>query len=130
MPIKTAVQNLGEAVVKPVIDEVGKMIETGVQSVTQTQTQVDPAGEVRRKAEEERKKRNINRFLEQYQSDSIRHQQQVQSARQKKIEESQKVAEGKQVEQFEVQEKQQSMTKAQVIAKTQTERKPGQGAGG
>lgn len=133
---KSAAQLIGEAVVKPVTDEVGKMVEQGVQSITGSQKQdpqnkndggkVDPQKIAQDDAAKKQKAlANIQRFNQQY-------QQQAQIVQQKKIQadqerNQQKAEEVQKVRQFEFAKKQQQ-NEALKRQQTRSERKIG-GAG-
>ena len=96
---------VAEAVVNPVIDEVGKALEIGAQSITGTgqMATLNPQEEAKRKQEEEIKKRNIKVFLNQFKTDQAGFNQQKQSDEQKKLQEQD--AKKQQVQQIKVFEK-------------------------
>lgn len=121
--------DVGEAVVKPVVDEVGKAIEEGAQSIVGTPKALDPAVQQKKKAEEEKRKQwalgviDWNKQLEEAQQKVRRENlQKLQSQKQQKQQE-------KRVEQFkmvEKEQKQKQLTRIQIEA-TKAERKGGVG---
>lgn len=119
--IKGAVATIREAVAKPVGEELGRMLETGAQTVTgkfpdpnQNSTQQikpqQPTPEQQLKQQEEQKrKQNVIQFINQLQQQE---QVEKQNKTAKKQEEQQKVREEnqeKEVKQFEIQKKDESM---------------------
>lgn len=131
-----AAKLVGEAIVKPVTDEVGKMVETGVQSVTAKQ----PADDTQKKQnqnlpnrqqlaqDDAKKKQNIMQFLQNYkQQESTLKQQRQQETHQKEQVEVQKKQEIKQFE-FAKKQQRQTMQQAELMrAKSKSERKGGAG---
>lgn len=94
-----------EAVVKPVVDEVGKAIEQGVQSVVNPQS-LDPAVQEKKKQEEEKKRQHVLRTIDWYKNIEDA-QAKVRYEQQQKIQaKNQEEQQNKQVKQFEVIEKQ------------------------
>ncbi len=127
---KGAAQLIGEAVVKPTVDTVGEMVELGVQSVTgapptlKQQIKADPQ---KLAAEDNRKKRNIMQFLQNYKQQEHK---QAQISQQKVQEKKQEVAQTDQkIQQFEFAKKQDSNLRQVELqrAKTRAERKGGVG---
>lgn len=103
---------VAEAVVKPVVDEVGKALEIGVQSITGTgqMATLDPQEEAKKKQEEEIKKRNIKVFLNQFQTDQTRFNQQKQAEEQKKLQQDEaKKQQVQQIKVFEQEKKEKSI---------------------
>ena len=119
-----AVQTANETLVKPVQDEVGKMVEEGVSSVLGNSAQkVDPQEEAKKQAEEQKRRRTLMQFFDQFKADKqALNQAQIikQQAEQKTHQEETRKY---QVQQFEVQEKQKSIAVTQ--AQTSRERKGG-----
>lgn len=130
---KGAAQLVSEAVVKPVVDEVGKMVEEGVQSVTGSQ-KTDPqkksdSPDPHKIAQDDAVKKkqawaNIQKFNQQYTQQA----QQLQQQRMKEAQEKQQVEVQKnhEVRQFEFAKKQKE-NEALRRQQTRSERK---GAGG
>ena len=134
--IKGAAQLIGEAVIKPVVDEVGKAIEEGVQTATglktapapkqnnQNQNLTDPQ---KLQQDDARKKKNIMQFLQSYkQQEQLQRQKTEQLNQQKQQEE---VQETQEIKQYEFAKKQDSVQRQAELqrAKSRSERK---GAGG
>jgi hypothetical protein len=126
-------QLIQEAVIKPVVDEVGKGIETGVQSVVsgnmQTKQQQSDAQNPQQKQVEEQKKMGFWRHvLDRYrridqEQAQVRAQKQQQQVQQTQVEEQKK-----EIKQFQVQKKKQSISEE--MARSQGERRAGRGNGG
>lgn len=129
--IKQAVADIGEAVVKPVTDEVGKAIEEGAQSVAggQQAKQLDPAVQ-QAKAVEEQKRRAWAVHVIEWNKKIQEEQQKVrQGQKQEEMQKSQQEAETQKVKQLQVvqqQQKQAQLTEAQKAAR-RTELKGGVG---
>ena len=121
--------DVGEAVAAPIKDEVGKFIETGVQSVIgSTPKPIDPMEKQKRQAEELKKKQEANWVIERYQAlDQAQaqvRQQQAQEIQKKQQEQQQK----QQVKQYEIVQKQKQAINTQVReAQTKAEVKRGVG---
>jgi hypothetical protein len=126
-PIRAAIGDVSEAIIKPVVDEGARMVEAGVQSVIQSSKPIDPQEEAKKKAQDQIKLRNVQQFIQQYTQDQTRHAQQVEAERQKKVEASQAVAKTQEVQQIEKSQKNNSMSQALQNAKLQTEAKRGIG---
>lgn len=116
--IKQVGADIGEAVVKPVIDEVGKAIEEGAQSVigTPVQKPIDPV-EQKKKQEEDLKKKqwamnviNWNKQLDMAQGKVRQEEKQKEQGKKQEEDESKKV---KQYEILQQQKKSQQMTTLQ-----------------
>lgn len=126
--LKQAAVDVGEAVVKPVSDEVGKAIEQGAQS-TFTGPQIDPALQQQKQVEDQKKKAWAIKVIEwnknlQAAQAKVRQEAQQKTLQQKQEEDSQK----QKVQQYKVieqQKKQQVMAVQQ--AQTRTEVKRGGG---
>lgn len=134
-PVRNAASQVGEAIVKPVSDEVGKAIEEGVQAITgnykQPQAQdpnLNPAVQAQKQQLDNKKRQNIMRFISQYNTDKQILQQQKVKEQQKKQQEVQEDQEKKmKVRQIEVVKNQQKQTLAQQQARSRSERKGGVG---
>lgn len=126
--LKQAAVDVGEAVVKPVSDEVGKAIEQGAQA-TFTGPQIDPALQQQKQVEDQKKKAWAIKVIEwnknlQAAQAKVRQEAQQKTLQQKQEEDSQK----QKVQQYKVieqQKKQQVMAVQQ--AQTRTEVKRGGG---
>ncbi|OGE20332.1 hypothetical protein A3A14_02255 [Candidatus Daviesbacteria bacterium RIFCSPLOWO2_01_FULL_43_38] len=127
--LKQAAVDVGEAVVKPVTDEVGKAIESGVQS-TVSGPQIDPAVQQQKQMEDQKRKAWAIKVIEwnknlQAAQAKVRQEAQQKTLQQKQEEEAQK----QKVQQYRVieqQKKQQQMSVAQLAArKTEIRRGPG-----
>lgn len=128
-PIASVAQTFGEVVVTPTKDEVGQMIEQGVsQALGASSKPLDPEEEARKKAEDERKKKNIILFLQRYNQDRqnlVAQRQREELERQRKLQEEQEKK--TKVRQIEVLKKQRQQTVAVQQAQTRAERKGGVG---
>lgn len=122
-------QAVAETLAKPVIDEVGKAIEQGVQSVVGGQ-KLDPAVQQQKRAEEQRKRQEVLRRIEWFKKLEVGHQQFAQQKKQKeqqKLQEEQQKKQNVQQKAFEQQQKQQQVAVATRNAQTRTETKKGVG---
>lgn len=121
-------ETITQSVIEPVKDEIGKMVETGVQSITGSGASQDPQEEAKKKVEDDKKKQNVLRFIQQMQADEQRLKQQRIEESQKTQVESQEKAEEKQVKQFNIQKK---AANTQVLEKQRSmEAGKGKGVGG
>lgn len=115
-------EDVGEAVVKPVIDEVGKALETGVRSVVQGPPSLDPKQQAK-KEEERQKKIAAWRWKIAQQSRLAEVQRKVrEEAKQKevqRVQEYQAVKEKKQTEDLESFKKKQDINLAKAQRKTE-----------
>jgi hypothetical protein len=112
-------KTMGEAVVKPTVDEAGKMVETGVSSVfgtTNTQTQQknpqQMQAENQRKADEEKKRQNILRYF-----DALKANAQVYKSQQdfqKTQTQQEQIAQEQKIKQFEIQKNQKKQQQVDV----------------
>lgn len=122
--------DIGEAIVKPVADEVGKAIEQGAQSVAgTTQKPVDPQEKQRKDLENQKKKAWAMRVIDWHKQIQANQQKVRQENLQKTQAEGQKKNEENKVKQFQVvkkQEQQQQLSVAQV-AERRSEIKRGVG---
>ena len=112
--ISQNIADIQEAIVPPVQDEVGKLVEAGVTAVTGNTQQLDPQAEAKKKQEEEKRKledqqkaARIKAFFQQFQADKQHFDQVKAEEERRKREEEQKAAEEKKVKQFEIVQKQQ-----------------------
>lgn len=126
--LKQAAVDVGEAVAKPVSDEVGKAIEQGVQS-TVASPQIDPAAQ-QQKQEEDQKRRDWaikviewNKNLQASQA-KVREEQQ-QKELQKKQEEEQEKQKVQQYKVVQQQKRQQVMAVKQAQTRTEVKKGPG-----
>lgn len=127
-----AVKNVGEAVVKPAINELGKDAEEGVNSVfgtpqnqtsqTNQQTPQQLQSQNLRKQEDENKKRNLQMFFQKLTEGQQREVGIRRSEDEKKKKEDKEKQEKKEVKQFEIiqnEKKQEDVTIAQKQRRTE-----------
>ncbi|KKS70760.1 MAG: hypothetical protein UV41_C0014G0014 [Candidatus Daviesbacteria bacterium GW2011_GWA2_42_7] len=120
--------DVGEAVVKPVTDEVGKAIESGVQS-TVSGPQIDPAVQQQKQMEDQKRKAWAIKVIEwnknlQAAQAKVRQEAQQKTLQQKQEEDSQK----QKVQQYKVveqQKRQQVMAVQQAQTRTEVKKGPG-----
>lgn len=120
-------EGVKEAVAKPVIDEVGKAIEEGVQSVTGSQKPLDPIAQQKKLEEEQKRKQwaiHVIKWNETLQQNQQQVRQQKQQEEQTKKEEEKKE---EQVKQYKAIEKKQQESIALKQTQTRTETKGGVG---
>ena len=120
--------DVGEAVVKPVSDEVGKAIEQGVQS-TVSGPQIDPAVQQQKQLEEQKKRNEAIWVINKYKKLDQAQLQVRQEARQKEMQKKQEEEQQKQqVQQYKVVEQQkEQQVMAVKQAQTRAEIKRGGG---
>ncbi|MFH0937565.1 MAG: hypothetical protein V1808_04740 [Candidatus Daviesbacteria bacterium] len=130
--IKGAVADVNEAVVKPVVDEVGKAIEEGVQSVVSGPPKAspqDPATQQTKQAEETKKKAWATHVIDWYKKID-EEQAKVRQAKQQELtqkqQEEQQKKEVKQFESLQQEKKKEQLTAVQLAARA-TEIKRGVG---
>lgn len=115
-PVKTAAdaarKDIGEALVKPTIDEAGRWAQTAGQAVFGSGPTPDPQKEAQRKADEEYRKQNILRYFEALKANAASHSQQKQTEQQKKQEET---ADQQKIQRFEIQKKQKQQQAVEVF---------------
>lgn len=94
-PISQVAEDVSEAIVKPVADEVGKAIEVGVKSVVNPQA-LDPAIQQQKKAQNDQKRIEAQRVISWYKKIDdeqkqirMQKQQEAQAKMQEKTQESQ-----------------------------------------
>lgn len=122
------VADVGEAVINPVKDEVGKFIETGIQSVTGSAPKtLDPLEQQKKQAEELKKKQEANWIIEKYRQTDQEQAQVRQKATQEEQKKKQEVQQKQQVKQYEMVKKQQAVNVSVREAQTKTETKRGVG---
>ena len=136
-PIQNAAGSMGEAVVKPVSDEVGKAIEEGVQALTgnysaKPKTQdpnLNPQVQAQKQQSDMKKRNNIMAFINRFKTDKQALNQQRSMEQQKKQQEEMEEREKKmKVQQLEaVKSRGLEQNVAQQQAKTKSERKGGVG---
>ncbi len=124
--ITDTMRTTNEVAVNPVKDEFGKMVETGVQSITGNYP--DPTKLQKKKEENLKKLKYANDVINWYGSIEQAQKQVQQTAFQKKTQQAQE-AEAKKVKQFQIEEvKARSVKKIQLEReKTKAERKSGLG---
>lgn len=132
--IKGMAQNIGEAVVKPVVDEVGKAIEIGAQSVLnknpqqlqQTSSAMDPMQQQQVKQEEQIGLVDARRKIKYWQDLSAAQSKVREDQKKKEQERTQEDTQKKKIKQFEIQEKKKDNI-ALKQAQTKTESRKGVG---
>lgn len=127
--ISDSVKDIHEAVVKPVVDEVGKAIEEGAQAIVGTTKTLDPAVQQKKQEEENKRKQWALRTIDWYKKID-QDQAKVRAENQQKVQAKQaEENQQKQVKQYAVLEqkrKSQSITAVQAAAR-KTELKRGVG---
>ena len=126
--ISEAVKAVGDAVVEPAKDEIGAMIEAGIQSITGASD--DPQKQALKQQKQQQNLAEAQRKIQWWkqieaQQAAVRAQKQ-----QENVQKQQEVQQQEQVKQFEVQKKEVSKNQALVNAQNSRETKGGQGAGG
>lgn len=128
---QTAV-DLGEAVVKPVVDEVGKALEVGTQSIVQgpQASALDPV--VQQKKEDEKQKKivwaqKVIAWNQKIAEDQKRVRQEKQQSEQQKFQEEQEV---KKIAQYKIIEKQQKQAAVIQVQEAQRKTETKKGVGG
>ncbi|MCL5409498.1 MAG: hypothetical protein M1607_01400 [Patescibacteria group bacterium] len=121
--IKQLPQDIGEAVIKPVVDEVGKALEVGVQSVTGSypQAQLNPEEQAKKKEEEEKKKQEFLWRLDKM-SATANEQAKVRAAQQQQLQsqhQEKQVEKVKQLDELEKEKQQQAEDLAQAQRRTE-----------
>lgn len=126
--IRNSANSIGEAVVNPVKDEVGLALEQGVSSIMGTNLKpTDPKEEAKKKADDQKKRQNILRFLNQFNTDKQRYEVLKQQEEQRKqAEEQQKTQEKMKIKQLQIVKKQ----KVEAITQAQTRMEAKKGIGG
>lgn len=127
-------QTLGEAIVKPVTDEVGKAIEQGVSAMASgkpSQPQITPEQIEKKRAEEQAKMTEARRKISWWKKLEDEQKMIRERKRQEEIQKQQADKKGKEIKQYEVAQKKQQLTKGQQAAqRSQAERRIGKGVGG
>lgn len=134
---------IGESIVKPVKDEVGRAIEEGAQAIqgypskSQNQNKMDPnvnsnwrQEEVKIKKDDEIKKRRVMDFINTFKADYSSHQQKRRQEEQLKLQRQQQETQEKEAKKQEQIQKKQVQNQAVVAAQTRSETKAGKGVGG
>ena len=129
-----AIRNVGEVVVKPAVDEVGKAIEQGVQSVIggpQAQPQLTQGQIEQNRADEQNKYTEAQRKIQWWkkldeEQRKVREQQKSLDAARDK----QETAKKQKVKQFEIVEKKKETAVQQAQARVAAEKRIGKGVGG
>lgn len=120
--IGQTIAGVGESVAKPIVDELGKVLETAGQSITgsSSQPQQTPEDEQKKKLDEDKKKQWALRVIEWNKQLQTNQQKVRQEEEQKKAAQIQAEQQQKKVKQYELIEKQQ---KSQQVAVAQAQRK-------
>lgn len=126
--VSEAMEMVNESVVEPVKDEVGQLVEAGVQSITGSAA--DPQKQMKKQQEDQRKmaeaKYKIDWWKQVAAQQAAAKQQQLQQKSEVKQEEQQE----KQVKQYEVVQKKQDRAQEEAAARSRAESKAGKGVGG
>lgn len=121
-PIGGTFEDISEAVVKPVTDELGKAIEVGVKSVVGSPNP-QPATQVK---QEEQQKSEVRRKIEFWKKLDEEQRKVRDAERQKQMQQQQVVTQEKQIKQFEIVKKKKE-NKALSFAQRKTEIRGGVG---
>ncbi|OGE25765.1 hypothetical protein A3H85_01855 [Candidatus Daviesbacteria bacterium RIFCSPLOWO2_02_FULL_40_8] len=121
--------DIGETIIKPVTDEIGKALETGVSTVIHGPQQplVDPKIQAQKKVDEEKRRQWALRVIDWNKKLTDDAQKIRMQNQQKKIEESQVKQQEEQVKQYKVEEKKKQTPSALAVRNTTESRK---GVGG
>lgn len=126
--ITEAVKTVSDAVVEPVKDEIGEMIEAGVQAITGASD--DPQKQALKQQKQQEKLAEAQRKIQYWKQIEAQQAAVRQQKQQEQMQKSQEIQQQEQVKQFEVQKKEVQKNQAIVNAQTSRETKGGQGAGG
>lgn len=123
--VSEAIQTVNEAVVQPVKDELGEMIEAGVQAITGASD--DPQKQALKQQKQQQKLADAQRQIQYWkqiesQQFSLRQQNQ-----QQQMQKQQETKQSEQVKQYETQKKEVSKNQAVVNAQTSKETRKGVG---
>lgn len=130
--VKGTLSQLGadiqEAVVKPVTDEVGKALETGVKTVIHgpQSTPVDPNLQAQKKVEEEKRKQWAHRVIDWHKNLANEQHKVRMQKQQKQTEETQVKQQEEQVKNVQLEQRKKQIP-AELAAKNTTERRKGVG---
>lgn len=108
--ISQGAKDIHEAVVKPVVDEVGKAIEEGVQAVVSGPKVLDPQAQQKKQEEEQKRKAWALRVIDWYKKLQDEQLKVRQAKQQQQMQVQQSDQQEKQVKQFKVMEEQKKKT--------------------
>lgn len=126
--IGEAIQTVNEAVVEPIKDEVGKMVEVGVQSITGSTS--DPQKQARKQQEDQKKLAEAQYRIQWWKDLAAKQAGLNQQDKQEQAQKQQDKQEDKQVKQYEIVQKKQERKQAEEITRSRAELKAGKGVGG
>ncbi|MBI4040186.1 hypothetical protein HY389_02425 [Candidatus Daviesbacteria bacterium] len=127
--VSEAAQTVGEAVVKPVVDEFGKAVEEGAQTIAGSQSSQDPQIQQRKQEEEQKRKDWALRVIDwnkKLDADLQKVRQQKQQAEQQRLQSMQQQTQKEQAQIIEKQQKKAQLTAVEREAR-KTELKGGVG---
>jgi len=115
-------EDVGEAIVKPVADEVGKAIETGTQAVVYgvNPSGQDPKQQAQKEEDRQKKISNWRWFLQKHQEQKAASDKVRQDNKQAQFQQTQVVQQEKQVQNLETQKKKQNIALKQATTKTES----------
>lgn len=132
--IGSAIKTVGEAIVKPVADEVGKALEQGVQSVVsgpQSQQPQFTQGQIEQKRADEQSKYTEAQRKIQFWKKLDEEQRGVRETQRQTVQaKQQETAKKQEVKQFEIVEKKKETVVQQAQARAAAEKRAGKGVGG
>lgn len=120
-------QEISEAAVKPVIDEVGKAIEQGIQSVVGSQ--LTPQQLQEKQLEEQKKLAHARRVIEHYRRIEEAQRAVRTAKKQEEMQKKQEESQQKQAQEIKKEQKKQKLPE-EVRARAMAEMKAGRGVGG
>ncbi len=123
--VAEAVNTVKEAVVKPVKDEIGELIEAGVQAVTGSND--DPQKQALKQQKHQEKLADAQRKLQWWKQIEAQQAAVRQQKQQETVQKQQEVKQSDQVKQYETQKKEVSKNQAVVNAQTSKETRKGVG---
>lgn len=118
---------LGETVIKPVVDEVGKAIEQGVQSVIGSQ--LTPGQLQQKELDRQKKLANARRVIEHYKRIEEAQRAVRQAKKHEELQKKQEEGQKQQVQEIKKEQKKQQIPE-EVKARAMAELKAGRGVGG
>lgn len=126
-PKPNVAEIITQGIVTPIKDEIGKMVEVGVQSITGSTQNQDPQEEAKKKAEDQRKIANIRNFLQQMQVNEQKLRQSKMQEQQLKDQEQQEENQEKQVKKQQQEQKKQAVNQQTFEKQRSTEIRRGVG---
>lgn len=122
------VQTVQEAVIEPVKDEVGQLIEAGVQSITGAAN--DPQKQVRKEQENQKKLAEAQYKIRWWKDLAAQQAALNQQVKQEQTQKQQEKQEEKQIKQYEIVQKKQESKQIEEVNRSRAELKAGKGVGG